>query len=64
MCAQGWPKTPFIHFILQKVSLGINRSDYLMDLDSEGGQHIKQVEINTMYSAGATAGCCISACHK
>ena len=50
--------------VLQKVSLEINRSDYLMDLDSEGRQHIKQVEINTIGAGGVTNAYLMSACHK
>ena len=46
------------------MSLGLNRSDYLMDLDPDGSQHIKQVEINTIGAAGAPMACRISACHK
>ena len=57
----GWASDPPM---LQEVSLGINRSDYMMDVDPEGFRHIKQVEINTIFAAGATKACFISACHK
>ena len=44
--------------------MGINRSDYLIDVDPDGSQHIKQVEINTIAPAGAHMACCTTAYHR
>lgn len=48
----------------QKLSLGLNRSDYMADVDGEGLAGIKQLEFNTLAAAGANMACAASRCHQ
>ena len=58
------------HFFFQSISLGIFRSDYLIETTAElqdqwgGYSNIKQVELNTISLGGISFSCLVADMHR